>query len=48
MRGALVAGAFEGGALSVAGVPPAAGFAGKLELSRAAVAEDSIALVELI
>ena len=35
MRGALVGGAFALGAFSVAGVPPAAGFVGKLELFRA-------------
>jgi multicomponent Na+:H+ antiporter subunit D len=35
MRGALVSAAFVIGALSVAGVPPAAGFLGKLELFRA-------------
>ena len=35
MRGAIVGAAFEIGALSVAGVPPAAGFVGKLELFRA-------------
>jgi multicomponent Na+:H+ antiporter subunit D len=48
LRGALVAGAFAIGALSVAGVPPAAGFIGKLELFRVSVAEDSVALVALI
>ncbi len=36
IRGALVGAAFAIGALSVAGVPPAAGFVGKLELFRAA------------
>jgi multicomponent Na+:H+ antiporter subunit D len=36
IRGALVAAAFAIGALSIAGVPPAAGFVGKLELFRAA------------
>jgi multicomponent Na+:H+ antiporter subunit D len=36
MRGALVGAAFAVGALSVAGLPPAAGFVGKLELFRAA------------
>ena len=36
MRGAIVGAAFAIGALSVAGVPPAAGFVGKLELFRAA------------
>lgn len=35
MRGALVGGAFALGAFSVAGIPPAAGFVGKLELFRA-------------
>jgi len=37
MRGAVVGAAFVVGALSVAGVPPAAGFVGKLGLFRAAV-----------
>ena len=36
MRGALVGAAFAIGALSVVGLPPAAGFVGKLELFRAA------------
>jgi multicomponent Na+:H+ antiporter subunit D len=36
IRGALIAGAFALGAMSVAGLPPAAGFVGKLELFRAA------------
>jgi multicomponent Na+:H+ antiporter subunit D len=36
MRGALVAAAFAIGAFSVAGIPPAAGFVGKLEVLRAA------------
>jgi multicomponent Na+:H+ antiporter subunit D len=35
VRGALVAAAFALGAMSVAGLPPAAGFVGKLELFRA-------------
>jgi multicomponent Na+:H+ antiporter subunit D len=48
VRGALVAGAFAIGALSVAGVPPAAGFVGKLEIFRAAVVEGSPALVVLL
>ena len=39
MRGALVGAVFALGALSVAGVPPAAGFVGKLELFRAAVGQ---------
>ena len=37
MRGAIVGAVFALGALSVAGVPPAAGFVGKLELFRAAI-----------
>jgi len=45
IRGALVAGAFAAGALSVAGVPPAAGFIGKLELFRAATDSESAALL---
>jgi multicomponent Na+:H+ antiporter subunit D len=45
IRGALVGAAFAVGALSVAGVPPAAGFVGKLELFRAA--SDSWALLAL-
>jgi multicomponent Na+:H+ antiporter subunit D len=39
MRGALVGAVFVVGALSVAGVPPAAGFVGKLELFRAATGD---------
>jgi multicomponent Na+:H+ antiporter subunit D len=39
MRGAVVAGVFALGAFSVVGVPPAAGFVGKLELFRAAADE---------
>ena len=45
MRGAVVGAAFAVGALSVAGIPPAAGFIGKLELFRAA--GDSVALIVL-
>jgi multicomponent Na+:H+ antiporter subunit D len=48
IRGALVAGAFAIGAFSVAGVPPTAGFFGKLELFRAGVDDQSIAIVVLI
>jgi multicomponent Na+:H+ antiporter subunit D len=48
IRGALVAGAFAIGALSVAGVPPAAGFVGKLELFRAGIVVGSPALVVLL
>jgi multicomponent Na+:H+ antiporter subunit D len=39
MRGALVGGAFAVGALSVVGLPPAAGFVGKLEIFRSAAGE---------
>jgi multicomponent Na+:H+ antiporter subunit D len=46
MRGALVGAAFAIGALSVVGMPPAAGFVGKLELFRAAA--DSPVLIALI
>jgi multicomponent Na+:H+ antiporter subunit D len=48
LRGPLVAGAFAVGALSVAGVPPAAGFVGKLSLFRTAVAAGSPTLVILL
>jgi multicomponent Na+:H+ antiporter subunit D len=48
VRGVLVAGAFAVGALSVAGIPPAAGFVGKLEIFRAAVTEGSPVLVVLL
>ncbi|SDQ41484.1 complex I subunit 5 family protein [Quadrisphaera sp. DSM 44207] len=47
LRGALVAASFAVGALSVAGVPPAAGFIGKLALFRTGVAAGSWALVLL-
>ncbi len=46
IRGAVVGFAFALGALSVAGVPPAAGFVGKLELFRAAA--DDAALLALL
>jgi len=46
MRGALVGAAFVVGALSVAGVPPAAGFVGKLQLFHAAAGDP--ALIALI
>jgi multicomponent Na+:H+ antiporter subunit D len=42
MRGAIVGAVFALGALSVAGVPPAAGFVGKLELFRATAGEPAI------
>jgi multicomponent Na+:H+ antiporter subunit D len=52
LRGWLVGAAFVVGAFSVAGVPPAAGFLGKIALFRAGVASDgpgqSVTLVVLI
>jgi multicomponent Na+:H+ antiporter subunit D len=48
VRGWLVGAAFMVGALSVAGIPPAAGFVGKLALLRTAIEQDSIALVVLV
>jgi multicomponent Na+:H+ antiporter subunit D len=48
VRGRLVGAAFAVGAFSVAGVPPTAGFFGKLELFRAGVDEESVALVALM
>ncbi len=47
-RGPLVAVAVAVGALSVAGVPPAAGFVGKLEIFRAALEDGSAALVAML
>jgi multicomponent Na+:H+ antiporter subunit D len=44
-RGVLSGAAFAIGAFSVAGIPPAAGFVGKLELFRAAT--DSVAIIVL-
>jgi multicomponent Na+:H+ antiporter subunit D len=48
IRGWMVGAAFVIGAFSVTGIPPSAGFFGKLELFRAGIAEDSLALVALI
>ncbi len=48
VRGRLVAAAFAIGALSVAGVPPAVGFIGKLELFRTGIAAGSPGLVALL
>jgi multicomponent Na+:H+ antiporter subunit D len=52
LRGPLVGGAFAVGAFSIAGVPPAAGFVGKIAVFQAAIAEGSLlaslALVALI
>ena len=52
LRGPLVGGAFAVGAFSIAGVPPAAGFVGKIAVFKAAVAYGSLfaslALVALI
>jgi multicomponent Na+:H+ antiporter subunit D len=52
LRGPLVGGAFAVGAFSIAGVPPAVGFAGKIAVFKAAIADGSplasLALVALI
>ena len=48
LRGVLVAGAFAIGSLSLAGVPPTAGFIGKLEIFRTGVEAGSVALVILL
>jgi multicomponent Na+:H+ antiporter subunit D len=48
LRGPLVAFAFAVGALSVAGVPPTAGFFGKAALLEAGVEEGSVAIVALL
>ena len=52
LRGPLVGGAFAVGAFSIAGVPPAAGFVGKIAVFKAAVATNpllaSLALIVLI
>jgi multicomponent Na+:H+ antiporter subunit D len=48
VRGALVGAAFAIGAFSVAGVPPAAGFVGKLVIFQVAIAQGSPALLTLV
>lgn len=48
LRGWLVGGAFVIGCMSVAGIPPAAGFFGKLEVFHAAIADESAVLVALV
>lgn len=48
LRGWLIGAAFFVGVLSVAGIPPAAGFFGKLEVFRAALDEGSVTLVALV
>jgi multicomponent Na+:H+ antiporter subunit D len=48
MRGALVGAAFAAGALSVAGVPPAVGFIGKLELFQAVADQPWLLLLLLL
>jgi multicomponent Na+:H+ antiporter subunit D len=48
MRGAIIAGAFAVGALSVAGVPPAVGFVGKLELFRSTAGEPALLALILL
>jgi multicomponent Na+:H+ antiporter subunit D len=47
-RGAVIGTIFALGALSIAGVPPAAGFIGKLELFRAAAAQPMIVVLLLL
>src|SRR4029453_13685512 len=44
LGGPLVGGAFAVGAFSIAGVPPAAGFVGKMAVFKAAIAEGSLAV----
>ncbi|MFO7573421.1 MAG: proton-conducting transporter membrane subunit [Gaiellaceae bacterium] len=48
LRGWLVGAAFFIGVISVAGIPPAAGFFGKLEVFQAAIEDDSAAIVALV
>jgi multicomponent Na+:H+ antiporter subunit D len=48
MRGAIVGAVFALGALSVAGVPPAGGFVGKLELFRAATDDPAVLALFLL
>jgi multicomponent Na+:H+ antiporter subunit D len=48
IRGAIVGALFALGALSVAGVPPAGGFVGKLELFRAAVDNPAMLVLFLV
>jgi multicomponent Na+:H+ antiporter subunit D len=48
LRGWLVGAAFVVGAFSVAGIPPSAGFFGKVAVFQAAVAEESVTLLALI
>jgi multicomponent Na+:H+ antiporter subunit D len=48
LRGWVVAAAFAIGALSVAGLPPSAGFLGKLALFQTGVETDSVAIVALL
>jgi multicomponent Na+:H+ antiporter subunit D len=48
VRGAIVGAVFALGALSIAGVPPAAGFVGKLELFRAAAGEPAVLVLFLL
>jgi len=48
LRGAVVGGLFALGALSIAGVPPAAGFVGKLEIFRAVLGSPVLVAVVLL
>ena len=47
-RGAVIAGVVALGALSIAGVPPAAGFVGKLEVFRAVVGNPALVAIVLL
>jgi multicomponent Na+:H+ antiporter subunit D len=48
LRGWLVGAAVAVGAFSVVGVPPTAGFLGKVEMFRVGISEDSVSLVALV
>lgn len=48
MRGVVVSGLFALGALSIAGVPPAAGFIGKLEVFQAVVGQPALVAVAVL
>ena len=48
LRGVVVGGLFAIGALSIAGVPPAAGFVGKLELFQAVAREPALIVVVVL
>jgi multicomponent Na+:H+ antiporter subunit D len=48
MRGVIVGGLFALGALSIAGVPPAAGFIGKLEILRTVATEPAVIVIVVL